>query len=245
MDDLFDILDATQPEEVAETTKTEEVVEKPKEEVKREYSKPKGDKKNLWEDEIEPLEINTESLLRFNRMFTVAAHGEVPGETLLMIDQIAKSLHAKGFTYRYDGNTLDKASVAGFNACKERCEIFLPWKSFNKEVTPKSFKPTEKAYRYAAGLHKAFNKLPPAIKAILARNIHVLMGDECNTPVNLLLIYTSDGAETKKDIKYETTGNMAFFIFACEALNIPVFNLKNADVKERIVTYLSSIIREN
>ena len=242
MDDLFDILDSKEP---APVPASEPIAEAPKQEyVKKEYNNSKSDKKNLWEDEIDPVEINKDSLLRFNRMFTVASHGEVPGETLLLIDQISKSLHAKGFTFRYDGNTQDKASTAGFNACKERSEIYLPWKTFNKDVTPKSYKPSEKAYGYASGLHKTFNKLPPAIKAILARNIHVLMGDDCNTPVNMLLIYTSDGAETKRDIKYETTGNMAFFIYVCEALDIPVFNLKNEDVKERIITFLSSIIRD-
>lgn len=244
MEDLFDILDSTEApvSEVKTTTSTELSNASDTKVEDKKFVKKEG-KKDLWEDEIEAVKINKENLLRFNRMFTIASFGEVPGETIVLIDQLSKSLHSKGFTFRFDGHIRDKASTAGYKACKDRSETYLPWKSFNKEVTPKLTRPSEKAYGYASGLHTKFNDLPPTVRAMLARNIHVVMGDECNTPVNLCIIYTADGAETKQDIKYATTGNMAFFIYACEALDIPVFNLKNDSAKERIVEFLNSMIK--
>jgi len=232
LDDLMDILDST--EEPTQTTTTTE--EHPKQQ-----ESPKKAKVNLWEDHIQPLPVDKDSLLRFNRMFSIAAHGEVPGEVILLIEQLSKLLISKGFTFRYDGNSMDKASTQAYSAAKSRCEIYLPWKGFNKELTAKLNKPTEKAYGYASTFHRAFNKIPPTVRAIVARNVHVLMGDEANTPLNLFITYTSDGAETKADIKYETTGNMSFFINACEDLGIPVFNLKNATAKERIVEFLNTL----
>lgn len=254
MEDLFDILDTKEPEKQSdggfdfdsnESSLSESTEPAPQQEKPKYENKSKGTKVNLWEDEIEPVEVDKEGLMRFNRMFTVMSHGEVPGETIHLIDQLCRSLHSKGFTFRYDGNAQDKASTAAYNAFKDRNEIYLPWKGFNKGVTAKLNRPSELAYGYASGFNKAFNKLPPTVRAILARNAHVLLGDACNTPVNLCVIYTTDGAEAKKDINYETTGNMSGIIYACEAIGIPVFNLKNEDVKTRIGEFLTSIIKDS
>jgi len=232
MDDLMDILDSTEEPK-------SEIASSP--EPKQEYKKDDKKKVNLWEDHIEPVKVDKDSLLRFNRMFTVMSHGEVPGETIILIEQLTKLLISKGFTYRFDGNVQDKASLQGYSAGKSRSEIYLPWKGFNKDVTAKLNRPSEKAYGHAALFHKAFNKLPPTVRAIVARNVHMLIGDECNTPLNLFITYTPDGAETKADVDYKTTGNMSFMIYACEDLGIPVFNLKNASAKERIVEFLNAL----
>jgi len=188
-DDLFDILEDT------EAPKSEVVVE-----TTKEVPVASNGKVNLWEDEIAPVAVNKEELLRFNRMFSVATHGEVPGETIILIEQLSKLLISKGFTFRFDGNVEDKAGLTAYNASKVRAEVYLPWKGFNKEVTGKLARPTEKAYGYAAGIHRAFTKIPPTVRAIVARNVHVMLGDECNTPLNLFITYTPDGAETKKDV---------------------------------------------
>jgi len=201
----------------------------------------KGGKVDLWQAHIAPVAVDKETLLRFNRMFTVVTHGEVPGEISLLIEQISKLLLTKGFTFRYDGNNKDTASTKAYQTCKSRCEIYLPWKGFNKDVTAKLNKPSEKAYGYASGFHGGFNKIPSSVRAIVAHNVHVLLGDECNTPVNLFITYTTDGAEVKADVKYETTGPVSFFITACDALDIPVFNLKNPTAKERIVEFLNTL----
>ncbi len=235
MDDLFDILDSK------EAPKSEVVVPT--------TTVPKADagksKINLWEDEIEALEIDKDSLLKFNRMFTIMSHGEVPGETIILMEQISKLLHSKGFTFRFDGSAQDTAASIGYSTCKDRSEIYLPWKGFNKDVTGKLVRPSEKAYRIAAGINPRFNNIPPTVRAMVARVVHVIMGDECNTPVNLCIIYTADGAETKADLKAARTGNVPFTIYLCEALGIPVFNLKNATAKERIAEFLNTMIKEN
>ena len=234
MDELLDILDST---EEPKTQSTEIKQPAPAEPVKEN----KGGKINLWEDHIAPLPIDKEGMLRFNRMFAVQSHGDVPGEVVLLIEQLTKLLISKGFTLRYDGNKQDKAATQAYTAGKSRCETYLPWKGFNKDLTAKLNKPSEKAYGYASTFHKAFNKIPPTVRAIVARNVHVMLGDESNTPLNLFITYTPDGAETKADVKYETTGNMAFYIYACEDLGIPVFNLKNDTAKERIVEFLNTL----
>ena len=235
MDDLYGILDSTEPVEKKEESTPAPTPSEPVEEKKS------NGKINLWEDEITPKTVNKDSLLRFNRMFSVMSHGEVPGEVIILIEQISKLLISKGFTFRYDGNKQDKLATQAYNASKQRCEIYLPWKGFNKDVTAKLNRPTELAYHYASGLHNAFNKIPPTVRAIVARNTHVILGDECNTPINLFITWTPDGAEVNKDVDYKVTGNASFFISACDALDIPVFNLKNATAKDRIVEFINTL----
>lgn len=235
MDELYGILDSTEPVEKKEVVETVAPTPAPAEEKKSDG------KVNLWEDHIDPKTIVKDDLLRFNRMFTVMSHGDVPGEAVILIEQISKLLISKGFTFRYDGNNQDKLSTQAYIASKQRCEIFLPWKGFNKEVTGKLNRPSATAYGFASSLHRAFNKIPPTVRAIVARNVHVILGDECNTPVNLFITWTSDGAEVSKDVKFETTGNASFFINACDTLDIPVFNLKNNTAKDRIVEFINAL----
>lgn len=238
MDDLLDILNNTEPPK-AEVEEVKKVVAEPA----KDYGDSK--KKNLWEDEISPVEIDKDGLQRFNRTFTVVTHDEVPGEVIILIEQLAKLLNSKGFTYRYDGNKQDKGAGIAYEAAKSRSEIYLPWKGFNKDVTGKLNKPSEKAYGYAAGIHKGFNKIPAPVKAIVARNVHTVLGENCDTPINLLITYTSDGAEVNADVKYKTTGPIGFFINASEAVNTPVFNLKNSTAKERIVEFLNTMLKDS
>lgn len=194
-----------------------------------------------FKDEITPKEVDVDSLMRFNRMFTVVTHGDVPDDTMNIIEAFCRKLIEKGFTYRYDGDARSKASLLAYTASKQRSEIFLPWKKFNTDVDATLAYPKEDAYRIGAFYHTKLNDLAGPVKGFIARNVHVLLGGELNTPLSLLICYTEDGSEVTKGMDYKKAGNASFFIRVCEDLDIPVFNMKQPDAKERLIEYIKSL----
>jgi len=196
---------------------------------------------NLWEDHIDKVKVDDSKLLRFNRMFAVITVGEVPGEINLSIEKICKLLYSVGFTHRYNGDNSNTGGMLATKACSDRNEVYLPWKKFNTDVEAKLTKPTLEAYQHGAYFHHKFNDMVPAVRAIIASNVNVLLGDTCTKPLNVLVVYTSEGAETAGEVKYETTGNASLSIKAAEELNIPVFNLKNKTALERLSEFIATL----
>jgi len=193
---------------------------------------------NLWEDtEIEPTKLDRSKMNPLGKYFTIVFHkgdDAIPPEIEKKFVDISKILMAKGFMLRYNGDQEPFINQV-LDIDLARVEMYLPWKSFNTSITPKMKRPNEKAYHVAAYYHKAFKKLPNPVRAILARDVHVILGENVDNPIKLMLCYSPDGAETIKQIDYKKTGNISFSISICDVLGIPVFNLKNEDAVSRLV----------
>ena len=233
LDNLYDVLDK----------------EVPKQEEKKETAPTTSSSNNgggyksgsfdPWNDEITPREINKTNLKRFDRNFALGSHGEVPVEVIEKIKSTFEELNTLGFTLRATGDNRDKLAVEGEKAY-ERKEYHIPFKKFNPDVEAKTSKPSKFAYEIAAKYHRAFTKVSNVVRGFLARNVHIMLGSDCNTPVNFIIIYTSCGIETTKNIKFETAGNVSFNIDLAEELNVPIFNFKNENAKERLTSFLST-----
>jgi len=203
-----------------------------------------GAKINLWEDtDIPKVPFNTAHLHNVDKSFTILLHKSEEGLPPQIEDkliELSKVLLAKGYIFRYNG---DNDSTFGkiLNIEGGLIDTYLPWKKFNTEVTPKMIRPVEQAYKHASYYHLAFAKLPNPVRTILARDVHVLTGEDCKRPVRFIVCYTPDGCETKEKINFKTTGNLSFSITIASNINIPVFNLKNDDAVNRLVEYIKTI----
>ena len=239
MDDLLDLLESEdkpfskETEPVGDTNSSAEA-----------NFKNTSSKINLWEDaDIPPVKVKADDLHSIGKFFTILAFkGEsgIPPEIATKLADISKVLMKQGIFFRYNGDN-DPLYNKILDTDLSKVEMYIPWKKFNTSFAAKMTKPVELAYHHAAYYHKAFKKLPNPVRAMLARDIHILLGESCTSPIKLLVCYSSDGAETIKQVDFKTTGNISFSISICDMLGIPVFNLGTKDAVTRLVEYVKTI----
>lgn len=238
MNDLFDALD--KEEETPPTTGYTE-----KKEYKQDGGGHKGKKKeSLYDAEITAKAVNKDGLKRFNRMVTIASSGPVDEKTILLIPKIVRALVDKGFTVRYNGDQRDTLGIEAYKAAEGSSEVYLAWSKINPDLVETAVlkKPELCGYEHAAHYNN-FERIPAPIRAILSANIHSLLGARCDTPSNLFITFTPDGAETLQDANWDKdkTGRMHSYIKTCEDLAIPVFNLKNDDAPANIKNFIEAL----
>ena len=159
---------------------------------------------------------------------------DTPPEILAKMTEWSKKLSDLGFTLRTNGSDVPgDALELGAN----KVEYYLPWKNFNKKKS-RYDKPTEDAYELASKYHIVFDKLNDTVKALVAANSHVILGDNLRDPVLFVLAWSPDGAELSKECTARTgIANQPIKIAA--SLNIPVFNLHKPDAEMRLERFLS------
>lgn len=139
---------------------------------------------------------------------------------------IARVLAIKGFTLRSGGaRGADQAFELGCDQHQGRKEIFLPWERFENNGSH-LFSPSDEAIKLASTIHPVFDRLSYKAKLLIARNMHQILGESLNDPVDFVLCWTDDGAETEKQYSRNTGGTGSAIVLASRN-NIPVFNLKN------------------
>lgn len=196
-------------------------------------------KKNYWDDEqIVPKKVDVSTFSRTGKRFAIAIDNRVtvPEAAKENILKIAKGLIAKGYSFRHgsDENDTLANAILSLEGCKS--ESFLPWKKFNPKIEKPTLSPTNGgAYGIAANSHKVFAKLKPPIRAILAKDVLVMLGAECKEPLDMLITYTECGSEAiVKNMDFKKTGSVTFFLKVAGDSNIPVFNVKKDDALRRI-----------
>lgn len=173
-----------------------------------------------------------------NRYKAYAGMGnrDIPPIVLEEMAAIAKALSDKGFVVRTNGS-----DVPGniFEESSEKVEMYLPWKNFNKKKS-RYLKPTEDAYEMAKRYSVVFDTLTDTIKALIACNSNVILGDNLRDPVLFLLCWSPDGVEHAKNCTART-GIVGQAIKIASSHQIPVFNLKNLDAKTRLKAFIEKV----
>ncbi len=221
---------------------------------------PKDGPWNIYEDDVDPKKPNVDMFKKHYRMFMASSPIPIPNERLEILDRIVEKCNASGFTFRSMADDKDRLN-AEITDRITRKEYILPWKKFNESVEAKVFKPSKTAAEIACYLEvekkgkinaaknrqiprediiKDYNLLKPGVKLFTSRNVHLMLGDDCETVVNFLLVYTDDGAETPREIKWDKSQKTGNFIEMAYNLSIPVFNLKKSDVETRIIEFLNT-----
>lgn len=160
-----------------------------------------------------------------------------PPEILTQISRVAGRLSANGYLLRSGGATgADTAFESGADMASE---IFLPWRRFNDNDSP-LFTPSQVAFRLAATLHPAWSRLDGKAQHLMARNCHQILGLDLRSPVDFVVAWTPDGAETEAERTRET-GCTGQAIALADRNGIPVFNLARPGALQRIKARLDEL----
>lgn len=149
---------------------------------------------------------------------------DVPANILSQMTEVAKMLASMGYTlYSGGAKGSDKAFEAGAGQSKE---IFYANDA------------TDTTRNIAKEIHPA----PGALKGIgldlMARNTHQVFGSDLNSPVDFVLVYTADGAESTADRTRETGGSGQAIDMASRK-GIPVINLANPNWRAKLDAVLN------
>lgn len=157
-----------------------------------------------------------------------------PSDVLERMTVAARRLARLGYTLRSGAAVgADSAFEQGAGVNKE---VFLPWRGFNGSAS--SFvAPTREAGEVAAALHPSWGRLSPAVKKLMSRNSHQILGADLRSPVDFMVCWTPDGAECEAE-RSADTGGTGQAIALASRWSIPVFNLAKADAGERLRDYL-------
>lgn len=163
-----------------------------------------------------------------------------PEELKPVVVRIARMLYDRGYTLRSGGaDGMDSLFEEGF---PDRKEIYLPWKKFNKNLSP-LFEIAPEALQMASEHHAVWSQLSPAAKRLMARNCYQALGLDLKTPSDLVVCYTWDGCQSHltRSIK---TGGTGMAIELASLNKIPVINMFNPRWEENLMLTLEEIEHE-
>ena len=222
------------------------------------FKQDKPKKENYWDKtDIKPLEIDPSKFHKTWNAFCIytnPAGDNVPPTAKENIIKLAKSLMALGWTFRHTGDDKDEVQNELLKVTDANIVSYLPWPKFNPLVKD-CIRPTPEGYQVAAGVHKRYMTLPPSVRAILARDVNALVGKELTDPVDLVIAWNELGNEnipnmrgkSKDEINsiFKKIGNLTFIFQVGKRANIPVFNVQNSDVLERMKEYVGTVKKPN
>jgi len=117
---------------------------------------------------------------------------ETPVEICNQMTAIASELEKIGYVLRSGGAYgADKAFSDGVEN-KSNKQIFLPWRGFNAIISEFE-SPTETALEIAEKFHPRWSGLKSGAKNLHGRNTHIILGPNCDSVVDFVVAYTSDG----------------------------------------------------
>ena len=156
-----------------------------------------------------------------------------PVPVLTLMTRLATRLAAHGYTLQSGGAPgADQAFEAGAGTSKA---IFLPWPHFqSRRSAPTDHdRPDAEAFRIAATLHPAWARLSSAAQALMARNVHQILGKDLRSPVDFVACWTSDGCESERE-RSRATGGTGQAIALADRWGIPVINLARPTAMARL-----------
>jgi len=159
-----------------------------------------------------------------NQVYAGIGSRETPEDVLETMRKIAAFLAGNGYTLRSGAATgADSAFEAGALAAGGKCEVWVPWKGFNKHQS--TLVPTLEAFALAEKHHPAWAVCKQGAKALHARNGHQVLGASLNEPADFIVCWTKDGAGG---------GGTGQALRIARSLGIEVYDLGRAGEIERL-----------
>jgi len=148
---------------------------------------------------------------------------ETPESSLKAMRSIGKYLAISGLLLRSGGTKgADTAFEEGCDIAKGLKQIYLPYKSFNRNESP-FFTVTKEARLLAKKYHPAWEHLGDKGRDFMGRNAYQVLGLDLNTPVDFIVCWTNHG---------RIEGGTGQALRMAEDLKIPVCNLGNMNLTE-------------
>lgn len=214
---------------------------------KEPWKKEKEKKPSLYKNkDLEPTKIDpTKFQKEPTKQFVVFDNGNVPAEKLEFLKQVLAKLFAKGYIARSPGNDKQVVDKTIRELPGSKVEIYIPWSKFKADTS--GFKiasdtNTQKSYEVAYAYHKNFINLKDFLRAIYALRVQLLLGKECDAPVDFILTYTDCGATSFKDkgFKIETARDVWFPMKIAKDADIPIFNINNPSFAKDFAEFINA-----
>lgn len=114
-------------------------------------------------------------------------------------------------------------------------EIYLPSRNFNNndsELAVTEFMNFKEIEEVAIAIHPCWSACKPFAKLLHTRNVCQVLGKDLDTPCDIVVCWTPDGANNRSSVVGRETGGTGTAISLAEKFDIPVFNLYNtADIQ--------------
>ena len=150
---------------------------------------------------------------------------DFPEEVKNQLSTIASKLIGKGFTVRVYGT--DKPFVEKIQKLSgSKVELYLPWRNFNELESKRTWNSLT-AKHVAQQNFAGWEKVPDAVKGILAGQVRLLLGERNNSPANCLITWSADGASKAGEVSKET-GRAGFIIKLAATFAFPVINMQKS-----------------
>jgi hypothetical protein len=147
-----------------------------------------------------------------------------PNGILLTMTSIARLLDRKGYALRSGAaQGADSAFEEGVELMEP--EIYLPWRGFSSHNS-KYTDPKPEAFAIAEKYHPAWGRLSPAVRKLMARNVHQILGWDLRVPSDFIVCWTADG---------KASGGTGQALRIGTACRIPIYNLYNDTDVKRLV----------
>lgn len=223
----------------------------------------KNGKINLFEDPVAPLQIDKSEYKTLARTFLVFSDGKnIPEEVKMKMKVIAEKLKSLEFILRSPADRPDDEllTAATHNMGKDNTYNYLTFLNKKKPVPFRLSSPSEKAYGLLFGFFATKPKdvmtYSGGYRSRLARDYHLLLGDECNTPIKLMVVYDEFGHDGSKQIDFDDikkkdaeAGRENYFRtvpgyilkrkqIESENAKILIINLANADAAEKFKQFV-------
>ena len=173
------------------------------------------------------------------RYYTGVGSRSTPTDILTTMTQFAKSIPT--WTLR-SGHA--KGADSAFELGAELIDIYIPIIGFNQGYGNEyqlvtSLSNYQDAYDIAKEIHPAWNHCSRFAKLTHTRNVFQVLGNNLDTPSDLLVCWTPDGAEHESEISPSTGGTATAIALAIQN-GVPVFNLNKQPI-ENVAAYVKSL----
>lgn len=167
------------------------------------------------------------------RWYAGVGSRQTPISVLNQVRLIAHRLAQRGFGLR-SGAAIgaDSAFESGALAAGGQTEIWLPWRGYNGHDSHHVVEHRD-AFALAASAHPTWPRLSQGVRKLHARNAHQVFGPDLDDPVEFVLCFTADGAESEAE-RTEATGGTGLAITLANRHGIPIINLARPGALDRI-----------
>jgi hypothetical protein len=126
------------------------------------------------------------------RLYTGVGSRVTPARELALMTEFARLMAARGWTLRTGGaDGADRAFMNGMLLWwPAPYELYLPWPDFNAQAPPTLTEPTQRALQIAEELLPWWGQLSDATRRLMGRNVHQVLGADCETPSRMLVCWT-------------------------------------------------------
>ena len=162
---------------------------------------------------------------------------ETPDEIRLSMAQWATTLASAGFFLNSGGAPGADTVFADATPVRRR-RIFVPWSGFEGHqkgpgvIIPSRAPTWAQALEIASQHHPAWDKLGQGVRALMARNVHQVLGEDLNTPVAFVLCWAKNPKTDSAGRIMNVAGGTGLAVRLAYARGIPVLHLTHHQPEE-------------